>query len=152
MLHEILKLKKIVASKYCENMRKKKIFTNVVMFLKGIGIVYKSIKLKIYERIELIRFLYWENRSILTNFKFKKRIGKTECIFFNIYNFLLNLYSWDSGIYFDASLSFYLKSSIKIIDKKIIHIKNTKKIKTSTKYCLAKKNSFEFRENVHFEL
>ena len=133
-------------------MRKKKIFTNVVIFLKGIEIVYKSIKLKIYERIELIRFLFWENRSILTKFKFKKRIGKTECNFFNIYNFILNLYSWDSGIYFDSSLSFYLKSSIKIIDSKIIHIKNTKKIKTLTKYSLAKKNSFEFRENAHFEL
>ena len=107
---EIKKIKSLY--KICPwlNNSKKKTSLNTKIFFQGMCFISKSLECEVYGRIEKLRFLFWENKSIFSIFNLKKRLGKAEFSFFEIYNFLMNLFTWKSGISFDWNPGLFLYS------------------------------------------
>jgi hypothetical protein len=126
------------------NLKNKKHNIKVMIFLKGLEIILYSIRLKVFIRIENYRFLFWENQEIFSNFKFKKRIGKFEYFFYDIYNFILNCYEWETGIKSGYFSNFYLQPSIKNFGKKTIFSKNIKQVETHKCQYSLKKHTLSF--------
>ena len=92
------------------NNSKKKTNLNTKIFFEGMNFISKSLEYEIYRRIEKLRFVFWENKSIFSVFNLKRRLGKNEFIFFEIYNFLMNLFNWESGISSNCNSNVFLQS------------------------------------------
>jgi len=139
-MDELKKIKRICIKKYHLNL-KNKIFINIMIFWKGINIIFNSLKLKIFRRIENFKLLFWENKAFFSIFNLDKRLFSKELIFFELYNFLVGLNDWESGIKSGVCPNFYLKSIIKNFGQKFIILKNTRRIDSIKIQSLVKKNS-----------
>ena len=122
-----------------------------MIFLKGIEIIFYSIRVKLLRRIEYLRFLFWENNSTFSKFNINTRISKKEIIFFEIYNYLINLNDWEIGINLFFFQDLYLSSTLKKASNQIFNSKNTRLIETENNQFVTKKYSLAFfRRNENF--
>ena len=122
-----------------------------MIFLKGIEIIFYSIRVKLLRRIEYLRFLFWENNSTFSRFNINTRISKKEVVFFEIYNYLINLNDWEIGINLFFFQDFYLWSNLKKASNQIFNSKNTRLIETENNQYVTKKYSLAFfRRNENF--
>jgi hypothetical protein len=124
--------------------KKNKILLNAVIYLKGLEIIIKTIKIKLFKKIEISRFLFWENKVFFSKFKLRKNLGKQDVFFFEIYNFLMNLYEWGNGIRFLNDSDFHIKATTRYFEKQQIFLKNTKRIFSKNVHFIYKKNSLEY--------
>ena len=115
-----------------------------MIFLKGIEIIFYSIKVKLLRRIEYLRFIFWENNSTFSRFNINTRISKKEVVFFEIYNYLINLNDWEIGIKIFLLQDFYLCSNLKKSSNQIFNSKNTRLIETEDNQYVTKKYSLVF--------
>jgi hypothetical protein len=115
-----------------------------LIFLKGIKIIFHSIRVKLLRRIEYLRFLFWENNSTFSRFNINTRISKKEIVFFEIYNYLINLNDWEIGINLFFFRDFYLCSNLKKASSQIFNSKNTRLIETENYQYVTKKYSLAF--------
>lgn len=122
-----------------------------MIFLKGIELIFYSIRVKLMRRIEYLRFLFWENNSTFSRFYINTRISKKEIIFFEIYNYLINLNDWEIGINLFFFQDLYLSSTLKKASNQIFNSKNTRLIETENNQFVTKKYSLAFfRRNENF--
>ena len=129
------------------NNSKKKTSLNTKIFFQGMRFISKSLENEVYSRIEKLRFLFWENKSIFSIFNLKKRLGKAEFIFFEIYNFLMNLFTWKSGISFDWNSSLFLHYFDQTFTGGKIFLKNFKIVETEKIKYYFKKNMLIYSLN-----
>ena len=65
----------------------KKTNISLIIFSRAIKIILSSITLKMFERIEMLKIIFWENKIIFSDLYLAKKFKKKEVIFFEIYNF-----------------------------------------------------------------
>ena len=138
---EIKKMKQKYFSDTLTNLKKKKIGIVLMIFFKALKIIINSFNLKIFERIETFKLIFWENRLIFSEFYLTKRFRKYEVIFFEVYHFLINLSSWEVGLKYLFNKDLYLHPIVKILGQKIFSPQNKRKIGSIDGQPLIRKNS-----------
>jgi hypothetical protein len=97
-----------------------------------------------FERIEMLKIIFWENKIIFSDLYLTKKFKKKEVIFFEIYNFLINLSSWESGLKHLFHKDLYLTPFLENFGRKNYSIQKKRMIKSDNKQALVRKNSLIF--------
>lgn len=122
----------------------KKTKISLIIFSRAVKIILSSIKLKMLERIEMFKIIFWENKIIFSDLYLTKKFKKSEVIFFEVYNFLVNLSSWESGLKYLFHKDLYLKSLIENFDLKNFSFQRKRVIKSNINQSLVRKNLLLF--------
>ena len=122
----------------------KKTNISLIIFSRAIKIILSSIMLKMFERIEMLKIIFWENKIIFSDLYLTKKFKKKEVIFFEIYNFLINLSSWESGLNYLFHKDLYLTPFLEKFCRKKFSFQKKRRIKSNKLQHLVRKNSLLF--------
>jgi hypothetical protein len=126
------------------NSKVKKINTSLIIFSRAMKIIFSSIRLWMFERIEVFKIIFWENKIIFSDLFLTKKFKKQEVLFFEIYNFLVNLSSWESGIKYLFHKNLYLNPFLEKFCQKNFSFQKKRRIKSNDRQSFVPKNSVLF--------
>ena len=138
---EIKKIKQKYFSNTLTNLKKKKIGILLMIYFRALKIISSALKLKMFERMETFKLIFWENKLIFSELYLTKRFKKNEVVFFELYHFLINLSGWEVGLINLFNKDLYLQPIVKILGRKMFSPQNKRKVESIDEQPVVQKNS-----------